>query len=167
MLWTNATNSIVMFFTCRETWLDYVEKLRLNTFPCGSVDLRPPPTYHQSLFCPFKFLPIDSDQKGSQIWMPDTDISQQANIDTTPHPHIDRYKCVQIYRHKCGDWRRVEASLVQIFWQADWRLDAALTDLGIGRCATLCLARETGFVFFGNLICLDEKSDLSQHILAY
>ena len=132
-----------------------------------SVDLRLHPSiHHQSLFCPFKFLPIDSDQKGSQIWMPDTDISQQANIDTTPHPHIDRYKCVQIYRHKCGDWRRVEASLVQIFWQADWTLDAALTDLGIGRCATLCLARETGFSFFGNRICLDEKPDLSQHVLA-
>ena len=45
-------------------------------------------------------------------------------------------------------YKYTDAGLVQIFWQADWTLDAALTDLGIGRCATLCLARETGFRFF-------------------
>ena len=164
MSWTNATNSIIMVFNLLH--YKYRENCDWTCFPICGFEA---PSFHppSKSLLPIQVSPNWFWPKGES----DLDDARYRYISTRKYTHTHTLTRRQIQMctniQKCEDWRRVQARLVQIFWRADWRLDAALTDLGIGRCATLCLARETGFVFFGNLICLDEKSDLSQHILAY
>ena len=148
--------------------LTNIEKLGLKMFPylwiwaAGTVIYPPSKSLLSIQVSPNWFRP-----KGES----DFDAGRYRYISTRKYTHRQiqictnrqiQYKCVQIYsRYKCGDVYR----LVQIFWQADWRLDAALTDLGIGGvsvcvCATLCLARQTGFVFFFEIWFVSMKNPI-------
>ena len=130
-------------------WARELEKLRLwSNASFLNWGFEAPSSHHQSLFYPFKFLPIDSDQKGRQIWTVDTDISLHANIHMPTQ--TDRYRCEQIYRHKCigKPGTDILTGWLEVRRRPDgpWHWEVS---------ATLCLARETGFVFFW-------KSDLSR-----